>query len=232
MRILLLGASGRTGQLVLDYALSLGHDVVALVRDPAKISGKSATSPKLVLVQGTPENPHDVERAMAGVEAVVSTLNNVRTSEFPWSKPLSPTHLMGDSIRNAVAAMQNNGVRRLVVLSATGVGDSVPLYAIVARRLLRDDASVVSRLVYLDAAVTTTTLSGDRLARAEADLTARIAGAIEILEQGEAPPGPDALEEHNELRLLLPADLDRYLARKHEGFERAAASLLPLWAGQ
>lgn len=42
MKLLLLGATGRTGKLALDYALPLGHEVVALVRDPAKVS---VTSP-------------------------------------------------------------------------------------------------------------------------------------------------------------------------------------------
>jgi RecB family exonuclease len=105
------------------------------------------------------------------------------------------------------------------------------LYAMVARQLLGSDVSVDSRLVYLDREVTTASLSGYRLIRAEAELTARLAAAASILEGGEAPPGPDAGESYNELRLLLPAELDRYLARKHEGFERAASGLLPLWAG-
>ena len=41
MKLLLLGASGRTGMLALDYALSKSHEVVSLAPDPAKIITKS-----------------------------------------------------------------------------------------------------------------------------------------------------------------------------------------------
>ncbi|MFE9558200.1 NAD(P)H-binding protein [Streptomyces sp. NPDC006703] len=36
MRIAILGASGRTGGTLVDQALERGHEVVALVRTPAK----------------------------------------------------------------------------------------------------------------------------------------------------------------------------------------------------
>lgn len=121
MKILLLGATGRTGALVLEYALSQGHDVVALAREPAKIS---VTSPKLTVVRGTPEKPEDVATAMAGCEAVLVTLNNNRASDLPWAKPISPPHLIETSVRNTVAAMRERGVRRIVILSAAGVTDS------------------------------------------------------------------------------------------------------------
>ncbi|MEU9793660.1 NAD(P)H-binding protein [Streptomyces sparsogenes] len=38
MRIAILGASGRTGGTLLDQALERGHEVVALVRTPAKVA--------------------------------------------------------------------------------------------------------------------------------------------------------------------------------------------------
>ena len=54
MKLLALGATGRTGRWVLEYALGAGHDVVALARTPEKTL---ARSPKLSVVRGTPENP-------------------------------------------------------------------------------------------------------------------------------------------------------------------------------
>jgi putative NADH-flavin reductase len=123
MKLLLLGASGRTGKLVLDYALSKGHDVVALVRDPSKLPSKRAG---LTVMEGSPEKFADVVQAAAGCEAVVVALNNNRTSDMPWAKPLSPPHLMEASVKNVIEALKLDGMRRLVVLSATGVGDSFP----------------------------------------------------------------------------------------------------------
>lgn len=134
MKILLLGATGRTGALLLEYALAQGHDVVALARDPAKIS---ATSSRLTVVRGTPEKPEDVATAMAGCEAVLVTLNNNRASDLPWAKPISPPHLIETSVRNTVAAMQAQGVRRIVILSAAGVTDSFEYAPWLIRLLIR-----------------------------------------------------------------------------------------------
>ena len=106
------------------------------------------------------------------------------------------------------------------------------LYAMAVRQLLGDGIIVTSQLVFLDPSVTTAPLAGDRLSRAEVELARGLDIAARILLSGDAPPGPDARQDFNELRLLLPADLDRYLARKQEGFEIASADLSPLWGGQ
>src|SRR5215472_13030251 len=121
MKLLALGATGRTGRWVLEYALGAGDDVVALARTPEKIL---ARSPKLSVVRGTPENADDGLPAIRGCEAVISTLDNSRASDLPWARPVSPPMLMTGSIRNALAAMRRSGARRIVVLSALGVGDS------------------------------------------------------------------------------------------------------------
>ncbi len=38
MKLLVLGASGRTGRLVVEQALAAGHTVTALVRSPEKLT--------------------------------------------------------------------------------------------------------------------------------------------------------------------------------------------------
>lgn len=134
MRILLFGATGRTGRLVLEYALSKGHEVVALVRDPGKIMVDSRA---LTLIKGTPERAEDVAKAIAGCEAVVVALNNNRTSDMPWAKPVSPPHLIEHSVKNGVTAMKANGIRRIMIQSATGVGDSFPYAPWMIRFLVR-----------------------------------------------------------------------------------------------
>ena len=40
MNLLVLGATGGTGQLVVSQALAAGHAVTALVRTPAKLSAR------------------------------------------------------------------------------------------------------------------------------------------------------------------------------------------------
>lgn len=133
MKVLALGATGRTGRWVLECALTAGHDVVALARAPEKILAR----PKLSVVRGTPESADDVLAAIRGCEAVISTLNNKRASDLPWAKPIGPAMLMTRSIGNAVVAMRRTAARRIVVLSAVGVGDSFALAPAVVRLLIR-----------------------------------------------------------------------------------------------
>jgi putative NADH-flavin reductase len=120
-RILLLGASGRTGKYILEYALKQGFEVVALVRNPDKIATQS---PRLKVIKGAPDNANDISNAIVGCDAVISALNKNRTSDLPWAKPLGPEKLMTTSISNAIAAMKTHNLRRIVVLCAMGVGDS------------------------------------------------------------------------------------------------------------
>jgi putative NADH-flavin reductase len=119
--ILLFGASGRTGIHVLHYALEKGYFVKALVRDPAKIAMKSD---RLLLITGTPANLDDVKRAAAGCDAVISTLNNPRKTESLWAKPVNPPDLMTGCIKNAVTAMRESGIKRIIVQTGAGAGDS------------------------------------------------------------------------------------------------------------
>jgi uncharacterized protein YbjT (DUF2867 family) len=134
MKLLLLGATGRTGRWTLEYALEAGHHAVALVRNPGKVVARSR---KLSVVVGTPENANDVRNAMAGCDAVVSTLNNNRTSDLPWARPVSPPMFIARSIRNAIAAMRATAANRIVVLSAVGVGDSFAYAPAITRLLIR-----------------------------------------------------------------------------------------------
>ncbi|HLY96230.1 MAG TPA: NAD(P)H-binding protein [Sideroxyarcus sp.] len=134
-RILLLGATGRTGRLALEYALSQGLAVTALVRRPEAIT---VQSDRLTVMEGSPLNAEDVRKALAGCDAVVSALNNNRTSDNPWAKRLSPSLFMTHSIRNCLAAMKEQGMRRIVVLSSVGVNDSFDDAVFLMRWLIRN----------------------------------------------------------------------------------------------
>jgi uncharacterized protein YbjT (DUF2867 family) len=123
-RILVFGATGRTGGLAVDYALSpsKGLEVVALVRDAKKL----APRPGLTIVEGTPANLSDVQRAIPGCEAVLSFLSPSKGDNIFSSRAVAP-NLLTLVATNAVTAMKTHGVKRIVVLSALGVGDSAPL---------------------------------------------------------------------------------------------------------
>ena len=126
MRILLLGASGRTGTLAITEALTRKHTVTAIVRRPDAI----APQPNLSIITGTPLDKDVISKAFANapqidpIRAVISTLNTGRTSDNPWAKTTSSPTLMADSVRNAVAVMKEHGVKKIVVLGTNGVGSS------------------------------------------------------------------------------------------------------------
>src|SRR2546427_10145270 len=71
MNLLVLGATGRTGRLVVEQALSAGHTVTALVRSPEKLATGNSN---LRVVSGSATDKSDLSRALAGAAGVISTL--------------------------------------------------------------------------------------------------------------------------------------------------------------
>ncbi|MEQ6202233.1 NAD(P)H-binding protein [Sulfitobacter sp. HNIBRBA2951] len=150
--ILLYGGSGRTGTIVMEQALTAGHSVRALVRDPFAIS---QTHANLTLIKGTPENGDDVVKAMQGCNAVISTLNNARASDSPFAKPMNRDNLLQDITDLTTATMHDQGQRRIVTLGAAGGGESYDTAPFLMQKLIawsnlghayRDHAMVKSAL--------------------------------------------------------------------------------------
>ena len=112
MKILSLGANGAVGQLALNDLLNANHEVTALVRNASSMNRKH---PQLPVVQGEPTNTADLDRLLAGHDAVLSTLG-ARTNKR--------TTLRAEVATNVIAGMKRHGVRKLVWLDAAGVGSS------------------------------------------------------------------------------------------------------------
>jgi putative NADH-flavin reductase len=113
MRILIVGATGGTGRELVKQALERGHHVTALARDPAKVKH---THEHLTVVKGDVMDPASLAPAVRGQDAVVCALGHKR-----W---LGPSKILSQGTRNLVDAMKAAGVKRLVVETALGVGDS------------------------------------------------------------------------------------------------------------
>jgi putative NADH-flavin reductase len=113
MRILVIGATGGSGREIVKQALERGYDVVALARKPSKIK---TTHERLRVVQGDVTDAASVEAAMQSCDAVVCALGHKR-----W---LGPSNILSEGTRNIVRAMEKHGVKRLVIESALGTGDS------------------------------------------------------------------------------------------------------------
>ena len=109
MRLLILGATGRTGSEVVDLALARGHEVTAFVRSPEKVE---RVDKRLVVKQGDVLDVDRLSRALTGQDAVVSALG------LPARKALRPSTFMAEAAAATVAAMKWADVHRIAVVSA------------------------------------------------------------------------------------------------------------------
>src|SRR6185503_1759733 len=120
MRLLVLGASGGCGRWLTSLAASRGHQVTALVRPSASLEA----APNVHVRRADPMDPAVLADVIAGQDAVASCIGIRRAAKFPWAPLRSPADLTERLATALVSAMQRGGVRRLVAISAGGVGDS------------------------------------------------------------------------------------------------------------
>lgn len=120
MKILILGITGRTGSLVAEEAIKRGHKVVGIARDRSRVKVTDAE-----IIVGTPYDYETVKKAIDGCDSVISTLSNFPVSQGLFGKIKGPLDSMSVSIRNSIKLMEDKGIKRIVVMTAHGVGDSV-----------------------------------------------------------------------------------------------------------
>lgn len=123
MNLFIIGGTGRTGKLLVSEALARGHAVHALARNPNGFTNPDAAG--LKIFQGNPIDADVLREAMAGCDAVLSALNLSRTSDWPWAPLRAPENLLSDCMSKVIPAMQENGRRRIIVISTFGVDDSI-----------------------------------------------------------------------------------------------------------
>jgi putative NADH-flavin reductase len=121
MKVLLLGATGRTGKLILNELLRRGHSVNALVRDKSKVITISAS---LTVFEGSTIDPAMLDKAMQNCEAIIGALNISRNSDFPWSALRTPKQLMSATMEGVIPLAQKHQINRVIVISAWGVAET------------------------------------------------------------------------------------------------------------
>ena len=130
-RLFVLGATGRTGQQVVAQALTAGHRVTALVRQPSSVPGDARVT---VVTGRLPEDGARLAAALPGHDAVISCLGR--------GLSLRADALIQRSVPAMLSAIQAAGLRRLIFTSAIGVGAAyrdAPLFSrLVIRVLLHD----------------------------------------------------------------------------------------------
>jgi putative NADH-flavin reductase len=129
MRVLIVGPTGRIGSQAVERALAADHEVVVLVRDPARIEPGG----RLSVVVGDVRDAARVREAAAGVDAVIAAVG-------PRSNTPDEEEALAHGMGNLVSAMESVGARRLVALSGAGVdvpGDRKPAVDRIVSRLVR-----------------------------------------------------------------------------------------------
>ncbi|MFG3531675.1 NAD(P)-dependent oxidoreductase [Streptomyces sp. NPDC047917] len=154
MRITVFGATGGVGQEIVRQALAAGHEVTAVVRDPARLP--VPLSDVQVHTVARMDDPEALREAVAGRDAVLSALGSRGRKADGVAERLTGAVL---------AAMEAEGVRRLLVVSAAPVGPR-PADDPLPDRLARKVIGAVLKEVYADL-----TLMEAALARSATDWT-------------------------------------------------------------
>ena len=121
MKILLLGATGRTGKEILQQALQAGIAVNVLVRDSSKVK---IIDKALRIIESKTLDKTALRKAMKDCDAVISALNISRNSDFPWSSLRTPKTLLSDTLHNVIEIARELTIKRIIVLSAWGVHET------------------------------------------------------------------------------------------------------------
>ena len=186
MKVIVFGATGKTGLHVCRQAVEQGHQVTAFTRSVSKIDG---LAPDLQVAQGDVTDAESVVAAVAGQDAAIITLG---------SNGLRDKTTLSVGTRNVVDGMMKHEVGRLVVLSAAGVGESWGQISWLAKILFR----TLLRNIYADH------VAQEKLVR-ESSLDWTIVRAA-ILKDGPAT-GDYTASNTGKVRHINRADLARFL---------------------
>lgn len=172
MKVALLGATGAIGSAYLERALADGHEVRALVLDPARSAERSG----FTQVIGDARHPDAVRRTLSGADSVVSAVGPRRNSA-------EAVELMESTTANVIASMRAEQLSRIVFVAGAGLAMPGETRAL-GQRLI---SSLVKRLakwvvaskkreleLYLESGLDWTALRPPRVIRGPASGAARL----------------------------------------------------------
>ena len=113
MKVLVIGAGGKTGRLVVEKAVKAGHEVTALLHEAA---AHETFMVEATIVHGDARNPSRLDQVMLGQQAVIDVIGG--------TTPFMETDLEAGTAKVVIDLMKRNQVKRLIVVSAMGVADS------------------------------------------------------------------------------------------------------------
>lgn len=111
MKLLIFGASGKTGRLIVQDSLAKGHTVTAFVRNAKKLVPQK----NLRIVEGSLSSKGQLTTAMKGQDVVISALGNKEYNIWHASTAIS------EALENILFAMERQHVKRLIFITSFGV---------------------------------------------------------------------------------------------------------------
>jgi putative NADH-flavin reductase len=111
-KIIVFGATGKTGRLVCSQLLKNGASVSGFGRSAEKIK---SIDENLLVAQGNIHEYESISKAIANHQAVIVCLG---------STSLKDKSTLSTGTKNIVEAMTHHNIKRLIVISAAGVGES------------------------------------------------------------------------------------------------------------
>ncbi len=127
LNILVIGANGGIGKQTVELALKAGHNVTAVLRNPAKLT---LTHANLLVVKGDVMYPETFEEHLEGKDLLISALGTNAINK--------PTILYSEGNKNLLKAMKKKGLRRAVFISASAIEISpvLPFYVRFAEKYI------------------------------------------------------------------------------------------------
>jgi putative NADH-flavin reductase len=133
MKLFVIGATGLTGEEIVQQALARGHHVTAFVRSPEAVAFRHE---QLGVLEGNVTDEEQLFAAVQNHDAVLSALGPRRV--------FKPSALLHDSAFATTRAMQRSRVRRLVILSAAAHFPGIPnrIISFILRNHMRDSLAM------------------------------------------------------------------------------------------
>ena len=111
MKLLVLGASGSVGRILLEQGAARGHRITAQTRNPAKLIATAGIG----VIAGSPTDEAFLTQHVAGHDAVILAIG---------IDSIGKTTLFSESARAVIAAMQAARVKRLIAITGIGAGET------------------------------------------------------------------------------------------------------------
>src|SRR5581483_2528084 len=116
LKVVLYGASGMIGSRILAELLNRGHQVTAVVRNPAKITASGVR-----VLKGDVTEPESVAQTAKGADAAISA----------YGPPKGEESTLSASIHALLEGLPAIGIKRLIVVGGAGSLEAAPGVALV-----------------------------------------------------------------------------------------------------